>query len=239
MNDQVLDEEPTIKSRYADFKVHLDSDMAQGTLQTTLIPTDNQILQPLDCMYNFPYTDGALASAEWVYSDIQIPTDGGASAPESYKLHIVGDDLGGADQSMSLIRGYAQSRSRPINTGDPNVPGDGGWMNDLFDVADNLDEIRQDITADNDRPPYPVEDSASAETCYPGGRHYSTEVVGYASFGSSSTQSVFQRSIKGGMFPCGLIEVKAELDGPSFFDIIVHLVPGTHRGYLCEPMEDV
>ena len=66
-----------------------------------------------------------------------------------------------------------------------------------------------------------------------------TEVVGYASFGGSSIQSIFQRSIKGGMFPCGLIEIKSDLDGPSFYDLIVHLVPGHHRGYLCEPMEDV
>ena len=112
-------------------------------------------------------------------------------------------------------------------------------MTELFDLADNLDEIRDDITADNDRPPYPVEDANSAIDAYPGGKNYAGEVVGYASFGSSTTQSVFQRSIKGGMFPCGLIEVKSNLDGPTFYDIIVHLVPGTHRGYLCEKMEDV
>jgi hypothetical protein len=222
----------------------LDGDMATSTLQIDVVPTNNQILQPVDCMYNLPFTDGANATAEWMYSDIQIPTDGGALPPEEFGLHIVGPDLSGANQSKGMIRGYGLSRSRPINTGEPNAPGE-GWMTQLFDLADNLEEVRDDIISDNDRPPYPVEDNVGGSPyneAYPGGTNYSTEVVGYASFGVSSganAQSVFQRSIKGGMFPCGLIEIKSDLTGPSYYDLIVHLVPGHHRGYLCQPMEEV
>ncbi len=241
MKDQVLDGEPSIDGKYADFKVSLDSAMAGASLQTGNPALSNQILQPVDCDYNFPYTDGALATQDWSYLDIQIPTDGGAAAPQEFNLHMVGADSVGADQSKGVIHGYALSRSRPINTGDPNAPLE-GWMTELFDLANNLEEIRDDIVTDNDRPPYPVEDSSSVLEAYPGGMQYSTEVVGYASFGTSvgSTGSItLQRSIKGGMFPCGLIEVKSDLDGPAFFDLIVHLVPGHHRGYLCQPMEDV
>jgi hypothetical protein len=194
-------------------------------------------------MYNLPYTDGANAEAQWIYSDIHIPTDGGALPPEEFALHLVGASTTGANQSKGMISGYGRSRSRPVNTGDPNVPGaNGGWMAELFNLADNLEEIRDDLEVDGDRPPYPVEDSGDPAEAYPGGSQYSTEVVGYASFGTSvgSTGSItLQRSIKGGMFPCGLIEVKSDLTGPSYYDLIVHLVPGHHRGYLCEPMEDV
>ena len=244
MNDQVLDGEEGIQGRYADFKVYLDAGMATATLQSTIAPTSGQILQPVDCMYNLPYTETGISvpiGAEWDYSQIQIPQDGGALPPAERDLHIVGDNSG---NSKGIIRGYALSRARPVNTGEPNSPGE-GWMTDLFDLADNLEEIRDDLIGQNDRPPYPVEDNAGGSPyneAYPGGTNYSTEVVGYASFGASvgATGSItLQRSIKGGMFPCGLIEVKSDLTGPTFYDIIVHLVPGNHRGYLCEPMEDV
>lgn len=240
MKDQVLDGEPSIDGKYADFKINLDSTMATSSLQLGNPAGANQILQPTDCAYNFPYTDGGFAEQDWSYSKIQIPTDGGALPPEEFNLHIVGADTAGANQSKGVIHGYALSRSRPINTGDPNVPLE-GWMTQLFDLADNLEEVRDDIVTDNDRPPYPVEDSSSVIEAYPGGMQYSTEVVGYASFGGqAATGSITsQRSIKGGMFPCGLIEIKSNLTGPSFYDLIVHLVPGHHRGYLCEPMEDV
>jgi hypothetical protein len=50
--------------------------------------------------------------------------------------------------------------------------------------------------------------------------------------------------IKGGMFPCGLIRfdiVNQNLivDTAISFVIQVDLVPGNHRGYLCEPMTDM
>lgn len=237
MNDQVLDQEPDIQGRYADFKVSLTAAMSGAAVQTANPPADGEILSPTNCGYNFPQTNGS----EWIYSTVQVPTDGGSSAPVESALHLVGADATG---KLGMIKGYGKSRNRPVNTGDPNTPGGSGWMTELFDLADNLDEIRTDITADNDRPPYPVGDSASGTEYYPGGgtNMPGTEVVGYASFGTSvgSTGSVtLQRSVKGGMFPCGLIEVKSNLTGPAFYDIIVHLVPGHHRGYLCEPMEDV
>ena len=237
MNDQVLDGEPGIKGKYADFKVYMNSGMKNATLQTSIAnPADGEILLPTDCAFNLPASNGN----EWVYSKIQIPDDGGALPPTESELHFLGGDVTG---SVGMIRGYAKSRSRPVNTGDPNVPGGAGWMTELFDLADNLDEIRSDISADNDSPPYPVGDSASGAEYYPGGQAHlpGAEVVGYGVFSTGGSNAITaQRSIKGGMFPCGLIEVKSNLSGPiNAYDIIVHLVPGAHRGYLCESMEDV
>ncbi len=238
MNDQILDSEPGLEGRYADFKVSLTDGMSYASAQTGTNPANGEILMPTNCGYDLPQTNGM----EWNYSSIQVPNDGGALPPTENRLHIVGaDNVGVGTESRGLIHGYGLSRARPVNTGEPSLPGDGGWMTELFDLADNLEEIRDDIAGDNDRAPYPTGDSNSVLEFYPGGATNmpDTEVVGYASFGSSATQSVFQRSIKGGMFPCGLIEIKSDLNGPSFYDIIVHLVPGHHRGYLCEPMEDV
>jgi hypothetical protein len=46
------------------------------------------------------------------------------------------------------------------------------------------------------------------------------------------------------MFPCGLIRLDINNDpsedgGFSNLLIQVDLVPGNHRGYLCEPMQDM
>jgi hypothetical protein len=243
MNLQVIEaNDHDITAKYHDFKVNLNSGMAVAGVQTDIqVPLDGQLLLPTDCSYSLPFTGNAGSGAsEWSYSTIQIPTDGGSAPPVEFGLHIVGPDAA----TKGLITGYADSRSRPINSGEPNTGANGGWMTSLFDLADNLDEIRLDLRSDNDVPPYHVGDDDSAAEFYPGGERQlpGTEVVGYASFGVSvgATGSVTnQRSIKGGMFPCGLVEINSNLTGPAFYDIIVHLVPGHHRGYLCEPMEDV
>lgn len=239
MNDQVLEDEPSLEARYADFKVFLNEAMSTATVQDNItVPGDGDILLPTDCMYNLPADNGS----EWIYSTIQVPEDGGALPPTEKSLHFLGDSV---TASVGLIHGYALSRTRPINTGDPSTAGNGGWMTQLFDTGHNLEEIRDDIADDNDRPPYAVGNSQSTGALsefYPGGANNlpAGEVVGYASFGATPTTGSItsQRSIKGGMFPCGLIEIKSDLVGPTFYDIIVHLVPGNHRGYLCEPMGD-
>lgn len=243
MNQQVIDaNDHDIKAKYHDFKVYLNSGMAGATLQTDIdVPLNGEILLPTDCGYNLPFTGlTPNGNSEWAYSTIQIPTDGGSGAPVEYGLHIVGPD----GSTKGLITGYADSRSRPINTGEPNTGANGGWMTNLFDVADNLDEIRLDLRTDNDVPPYHVGNDDSAAEFYPGGERQlpDTEVVGYAVVSNSGGDNSItaQRSIKGGLFPCGLIEITSAIPGAiSAYDLIVHLVPGSHRGYMCESMEDV
>ncbi len=235
MNEQVLDDQPGIEGKYADFKVYLDSGHQQATAQTSITgPFDGEQLLPTDCSYNLPSSNGR----EWNYSNIQVPNDGGALPPSPFDLHLVGADTAA---SKGVVHGYALSRSRPMtNPGEPNVPTDGGWMQELFDVADNLEEVRDALESQNDRPPYAVGNPASTTEFYPGGDTNlpGTEVVGYGTFSTGGTNAITaQRFIKGGLFPCGLIEVKAALAGITFYDIIVHLVPGKHRGYLAESME--
>jgi hypothetical protein len=49
--------------------------------------------------------------------------------------------------------------------------------------------------------------------------------------------------MSGSTFPCGLIRIRNKSnDSGGWTDSLkmwVHLVPGTHRGYLCEPMQDM
>ncbi len=49
--------------------------------------------------------------------------------------------------------------------------------------------------------------------------------------------------LKGGQFPCGLVRVDFSNDASSSTSynlvIQVDLVPGEHRGYLCQPMTEM
>ena len=47
--------------------------------------------------------------------------------------------------------------------------------------------------------------------------------------------------LKGGMFPCGLIQFQVGNTGTTDLDyeIQIDLVPGPHRGYMCQPMTEM
>ena len=204
--DQVLDDQPSISARYRDFKVFLDQEMTEATKQavSTNPADDDDIMLPVD-RNNQIAKDG-----EWIYSSIQFPVDGGSSAPASRVLHFVGADY--STVSKGMIHGYGLSRSRPQDI-DPNSPGDGGWMNEVFDVADNLDEIREDVEDENNVPPYRVGVAGSTDEFYPGGADNQTDSALHAvSFVSTSTVGGKTR-VDGGMFNCGLIRFDWNLAG--------------------------
>jgi len=230
--DQVLDDQPSIKARYRDFKVFLDQEMTTANKQAiSTNPADSDdIMLPVD------RNNQIAKNGEWIYSTIQLPVDGGSAAPDAVLLHFVGADydVGGNPFSKGMIHGYGLSRSRPQDI-DPNTPGDGGWMNEVFDVADNLVEIREDVEDENNVPPYRVGTAGEAEEYYPGGDNNQTDAALHSvSFVSGSTVGGKTR-IEGGMFNCGLMRFDWSLTGGgSSMFLAIDLVPGTHKGYMCE-----
>jgi hypothetical protein len=232
---QVLDENPSIKGKYNDFKIFMDEDMTGSSIQGigTSAAADTEILVPVDALNN------ATRVGEWIYSTVQLPDDGGSNPPTEVTMHMVGDDVTSAPESRSIIHGYALSRSRPQKH-DPNIPSDGGWMNDVFDVADNLDEIREDVTENNDVPPYRVGDandplpSQDAEF-YPGGPNnvpgnalHSRQFISASTIGGKT-------HIEGGLFGCGLMKFNWNIsDAQGSMYLAIDLVPGNYKGYLTE-----
>lgn len=242
MNDQVLDDEPGIEGRYMDFKVAADADMSSASIQdqgnptgTILTPASGDaagILALPGCFTLADFSGGGLTvNSEWAYSTIQVPNDPTAGTTVEKTLHYVGGDTA---TKVGLINGYEQSRARP-STPDPNVPTADGWMNDLFDVGMQLEELRDDLTADNDEAPYPVGTGGSAY--YPGGSHEYPGMSMHSASTVTSTTVGGKTSIRGGNFYCGLIKLLSTVEANSLLQ--VHLVPGRHRGYLCQPMQEV
>lgn len=243
MNDQVLDTEPGIQGRYHDFKIFMDrshmlnynAEGAQTTLTSagkTLVPV---VTNPADGSPIWPSS----TNREWNYSEYIIPNDGGALPPTEVQITMNGgSNVAAGAPSVGLISGYGLSRSRP-NVIDPNSPTTSAdsWMNALFDVGGNDEEIRDNLIDENDKAPYPIAGDFSATEEYPGGELNlaGLQLVSAPITSAAGTDYSGRTVIPGFTAPCGLIYVKN--DGPV--TIQVNLVPGTHRGYMVDKMEDL
>lgn len=227
-------------AKFRDFKIfmdtqHIDAYKANGDdlNATNLLPIDSNGL---------PASGG-----EWQPSDIVVPNllpdaSGSEVDPDEFLLHMVGDNnyLG---LSRGMIAGYAQSRSFPQSPDpvSPSLSSDLNWMRQMFDVGNDNAEVVANATGKNDELPYP-------QTNYPGGTvqlsglqiHDFVQV-----YEANAVNGVSQQRLKGGNFPCGLIAfdwfpaATADPELSPGLSIQIDLVPGNHRGYLCEPMTEM
>lgn len=227
--DQVLDLEPSIKSRYSDFKMFLEYAHYEDGVAGNLLPA------------NYDLTLAGM-SYDWDMSHIQIPNDTTPGNTEEWNIHALGPS-GLTGTSLGVIEGYGDSRSRP-NTEEPNVPQNRGWMNAMFDVGDNLNEIRSDITSENDTPPYLVGDEGGSTEYYPGGSVNAPfpQLENVLSV-RSGTSSVGRQMGQGFLASCGLLKITtlvtdAPPEGYQNF-LRITLSPGEYKGVMARPMQDV
>lgn len=221
MNDQALDLDPSIKPKFHDFKIYMDTDHVD--IQSAPGESDGN---------SFPYQQGLLSQGEWDYSKIQIPNNTGPGGTSEYVLHMTGAN---ASTSKAMIQGYAESRSVPFSP-DPVVQNPStGWMNRLFDEGDNLTEITNVLEVDNDELPYNQLEYPGGDALAPYPDILSQGVVTSTTIGAIT-------SLSGGLAPCGLLRIDNELTGDSDdsgFNVVLYLSRGQYKGYDAIPMQDV
>ena len=135
---------------------------------------------------------------------------------------------------------------------DPNVPDDASdvgtttpenWMGALFNEGTQQDQdVLADMITENNIAPYPFEnDGVNPDTMYPGGANQGTGLALHDFEFVSATTVGGTTRLKGGNFPCGLIQISSNFAAPADtqFNLLIDLVPGNHRGYLCEPMTEM
>ena len=230
----------SLKGRFLDFKVFADKQHHSLGSSKNLLP----FVEDTTGVKRF------FAPGQWQMSDVTIPKTfplaGDAGEVTDFELIAVGANGPGAGASgkdaKSLIQGYADSRALP-SPEDPNVPADASqnWMMRLFSEGTQQDEAvtgMLEVTGDN--PPYPFEGDVAGtlDTMYPGGETNAPALTWHDQINVTTTTVSNKVSSKGGAFPCGLISLHYE---GTLADAIlqVHLVPGPHRGFLCEPMTDM
>jgi len=218
----------SVRAKYNDFKIFADGDHLSSGVVGNLMPVSIDV--------------GGVPSialpGEWDPSQIVIPNYGAPGVNYEPYLIGVGADVPGIGGAVSLVAAYQNSRGVPQSP-DPSVPA--GITNAdniyraMFDVGDNNEEVMENVVGKNDELPY-------LQDPYPGG---SGQLVGLEwhdftqIFNTSATTNVGIATAKGGNFPCGLIRLDWSPDESANLLIQIDLIPGNHRGYLCEPMTEM
>ena len=242
LNKKSVEAGESLPGRFTDFKIYMD-DVHHGVGAVSLLPEDA--------------VGNTATAGEWEYSKIVYPNTslpGGAGTAE---IIAVGQNFPGAGASglnaVSLIEGYGNSRALP-SVVDPNTPQDasdvaGATPENWLGAMDNEGNTQQfavitDLTTENNVAPYPFENDGvtpAGQSMYPGGANQLSglQFVDAAFF--SSAENANKLYLKGDNFPCGLVRIVSTAVGTEVEPVIclVDLVPGTHRGYLCEPMTEM
>ena len=212
-------------ARFRDFKIYADVSHVTSGFASNLLPVDGA---------NTAYTTG-----EWQESIIVLPNNlpdasGSDIEPQEYRLHMVGANINGS-VSRGIIEGYADSRAFPQSPDPVSRPiaSAQNWMRAMFDVGNDNQEITENATDRNDELPYPQENYPGGETQAPTLEYHDGAIVSTTTIGGTTR-------LKGGNFPCGLMRfLWNPTDLTSGIRIEIDLVPGNHRGYLCEPMTEM
>ncbi len=240
MNNEALAESESVRPRFLDFKIYADDTHHASGYGANLLPFS---------------TSGIATVGEWEPSKFQIPDTTTASGVQDREIIAVGANYPGVGptglNAVSLIEGYAASRALPeIN--DPNTPTDAlrvdgstpqNWIAATFsDGTQQTDAVLTDMVTENNQAPYPYEDDTiHTDTMYPGGANQLQGLQIHDSSYLTTTTVGGHTHLKGGNFPCGLIRISSDITSSSELTPILYidLVPGNHRGYLCEPMTEM
>jgi hypothetical protein len=211
----------SVRAKFNDFKIHADSFHLTQGFSANLLPTDSLSVQALP--------------GEWDASQIVIPNYGAPGVNYEPYLLGVGADVGGLGGAISLVTAYSNSRGVPQSP-DPAVPA--GVTNAdniyqaMFDVGDNNLEVLDNVVGKNDELPYDQLEYPGAAVNMPNLELHDRAFVTATTIGDQS-------NLKGGNFPCGLVRIQFSNTNDTTYYIHVDLIPGNHRGYLCEPMTEM
>jgi len=249
MNREALAETESVRPKFLDFKIYADATHHNLGYENNLLPVAG---------FNAPLATATFKTGEWEPSKVVFSNFGGVTV-EDHELIAVGASYPGNSpitglDAVSLIEGYAASRGLP-NIADPNTPSDAddigpsatpeNWMSAIFNDGTGRDEnVIEDMISENNVAPYPFENGpvtgagiTYTDTMYPNGANQVPYLQTHDYEFVTSTTIGGTTRLKGGNFPCGLIRIDAV--GEVMIQLQINLVPGHHRGYLCESMTEM
>tara|TARA_B100000459_G_C8590429_1_gene207476 strand:+ start:785 stop:1765 length:981 start_codon:yes stop_codon:yes gene_type:complete len=231
-------DQESIRAAFNDFKIHADANHLQNGFGTNLLPVN---LGPQSVVGPFPSAvtySAPVMAGEWEASQIVIPNYGSPGTNYEPYLMAVGANVGGVGGALSLVDLYQNSRALPQSP-DPVTPGGllttDNYLSAMFDVGDNNLEVLDNVSSKNDELPY-------NHGNYPGGDTNFPVLENQVAVLNTNTVGFSEYKFTGFSAPCGLIRVdQMYSDDSSTFPLVIELelMPGTHRGYLAEPMTEM
>ncbi len=224
MQDLVLEDNPSIRTKWHDFKVTLSTEMVGGNILDTVDSAGNAVLP-----------------GEWNYSTYVMPqhevnpATGVPDPADDFDACLIGDDN---VSRRSLVKAYEESRAT-VSPDQPNTPAalSTSFFSLLTDTGSQEPELALVVQDENENPPYALDD-------YPGGavNAPTTSPVGYAAISSSEVDG----RVGGFVAPCGLLEIEVagfDLKGDPIlkeslpaFELLLHVAPGMYKGVASVPM---
>jgi len=231
MNQLVLEDNPSVDGKWADYKVRLSPNMVTTRELACLDGAGDE------------YLDGEWSRSIYVMPQHEVAVTGdGSGVPPGEPLPAIELTAGliGQDTTTirSLTKAYQDSRATVFENA-PNVPDamSDSFFNLLTDSGSQEPELAQVIEDSNDEPPYDLD-------IYPGveGNGGVPVTVGFGAI----SQSEVDGRIGGFVAPCGLIEIEVvgyDQLGTQFpvanmpaIDILLHVAPGSYKGVAAIPM---
>lgn len=242
MIESAASESEEVIGPFVDFKIYADSGHHTARYTSNLLPQTSML---------------GVGTAnpnvgEWFPSKYVIPDNSNAGYSAEREIIGIGANYPGVEggfDAVSLVEGYAANRRLP-EIRDPNLPADitdasgndpENWGVALFNEGISQDDaVLTDIQDENNVAPYPFEnDGINTDTQYPGGANQFPNLQIHDIVDITNTTVGGRSSVRGGLFNCGLIKIyREDSDANGKVDLLLHLVPGTHRGYLANPMQE-
>ncbi len=224
MQDLVLDDNPSVKGKWHDFKVKLSAQQVTAR--------------------EIHVKDGAgvdVKPGEWKLSTYVMPQHevdpvmGLPLAADEFTACLIGTSTASI---QSLVEAYEESRAT-VQSPMPNVPAgmSTSFFNLLTDTGSQEPELADVIEDENDEPPYDLDE-------YPGGATNANVpwTVGYSAISAAEVDG----RIGGFVAPCGLLEIEIKGFDASgapvataampAIDILLHVAPGMYKGTASVPM---
>lgn len=236
MNREVLDDNPSVQGKWADYKVSLTENMAFANTISALNGAAGALASGYEwqkSIYVVPQHDVSDGTAIDPVTGLPIPLGEVLPAQEFTACLVGPDDL--PNGVFSLVKAYEQSRAT-VQDITPNVPAalpDSFYLK-LTDDGSQDPELADVIIDANDQPPYSPLDGA-----YPGGAYYTTSEATTRVCRGVKNDFTPTMQLPGFTAECGLLRV----DGtrPSGvanvnYRLQLHLVPGNYRGVMAIPM---
>ena len=156
MNKGVLHDNPSVKGKWADFKVFMDKDHYDGGA-TSAGPT----LNLLPVSGSTEVKPGEWYMGRYVSPQHDVNAGTGVELPaDEFYCHMMGDDSGssGSYGSVGIIKGYETTRARVQIA--PDVPSgmQSNWMTELSDLGGQDPELANVIEDANYNPPYDLDE---------------------------------------------------------------------------------
>lgn len=245
MQQLVLSDNPSVKGTWADFRVALNTTMADRILSGTYGYPTLDVMDGGGPTTSPPGTLQRVEEGQWQYSQYVLPehvvdTLSGQPIPaDECFSHLIGADLMEAldptrYRSAGLVEAYAKSRAT-VQPEDPQVPVgfEDSFFNKLTDSGSQEPELAADIIAFGDQPPYFREYYPGGQTNAPTPWKIGTAVANINAPSGGIGSFVAQ---------CGLLKLVntsfgADLPSTQMnMELIITLMPGDYKGVAAIPM---